>query len=123
MTHQSFLAECCTPPLVSAAMSMACHAPQAAIFTSDPVKSGPLIDTLALNVSRVNINAQCQRGPDSFPFTGRKSSALGTLSVTEALKVVSIETVIATKDLPTQKQQFEALALSPECKAVVPNAL
>ena len=61
---------------------------KAAIFTSDQVKCGPLIDALANNVGSVNINAQCQRGPDSFPFTGRKSSALGTLSVSEALKVV-----------------------------------
>jgi len=33
--------------------------------------------SVALQVSRVNINAQCQRGPDYFPFTGRKSSAQG----------------------------------------------
>ena len=24
-------------------------------------------------VCRVNINSQCQRGPDTFPFTGRKA--------------------------------------------------
>jgi len=89
---------------------------QAAIFTSDPVKCGPLIDALANNVGRVNINAQCQRGPDSFPFTGRKSSALGTLSVSEALKVVSIESVVATKDSATA--HFNALASSKDCKAV-----
>lgn len=32
-----------------------------------------------------------------FPFTGRKSSALGTLSVVEALKVMSMESLVATK--------------------------
>merc|ERR1711988_1690578 len=71
---------------------------QAAIFTKDVDKCAPLVDALAHSVGRVNINAQCQRGPDTFPFTGRKSSALGTLSVTEALKTVSIESVIAAKD-------------------------
>src|SRR3712207_8906664 len=35
------------------------------------------IDILVNQVSRVNINAQCQRGPDVFPFTGRKDSAEG----------------------------------------------
>jgi acyl-CoA reductase-like NAD-dependent aldehyde dehydrogenase len=35
-------------------------------------------------VSRVNINCQAQRGPDVFPFTGRKDSAEGTLSVFDA---------------------------------------
>jgi len=71
---------------------------QAAVFAKDVDKCAPLLDALALSVGRVNINAQCQRGPDSFPFSGRKSSALGTLSVSEALKVVSVESVIATKD-------------------------
>ena len=70
----------------------------AAVFAKDVSKCGPLLDALALSVGRVNINAQCQRGPDTFPFTGRKSSALGTLSVSEALKTVSIESVVATKD-------------------------
>jgi glyceraldehyde-3-phosphate dehydrogenase (NADP+) len=49
-------------------------------------------------VSRVNINAQCQRGPDSFPFTGRKDSAYGTLSVFDALRVFSIRSLVATKE-------------------------
>ena len=71
---------------------------QAAVFTKDVPKCAPLIDALNYSVGRVNINAQCQRGPDIFPFTGRKSSALGTLSVSEALLTVSIETVVATKD-------------------------
>ena len=56
-----------------------------------------LIDATVNQVSRVNINAQCQRGPDSFPFTGRKDSAEGTLSVTAALRSFSIRTVVATK--------------------------
>uniref|UniRef100_A0A7S3AN93 Succinate-semialdehyde dehydrogenase, mitochondrial n=1 Tax=Haptolina ericina TaxID=156174 RepID=A0A7S3AN93_9EUKA len=96
---------------------------QAAIFTSDPIKCGPLIDALANNVGRVNINAQCQRSPDSFPFTGRKSSALGTLSVSEALKVVSIESVVATKDAPKPFEQFNALASSSDCNSLTPPAV
>ena len=56
-----------------------------------------LVDQLVHQVARVNLNAQCQRGPDSMPFTGRKDSAIGTLSVTDALRVFSIRTVVATK--------------------------
>jgi glyceraldehyde-3-phosphate dehydrogenase (NADP+) len=48
-------------------------------------------------VSRVNINCQCQRGPDVFPFTGRKDSAEGTLSVVDALRSFSIRSLVATK--------------------------
>jgi glyceraldehyde-3-phosphate dehydrogenase (NADP+) len=48
-------------------------------------------------VCRVNINSQCQRGPDTFPFTGRKDSAEGTLSITDALRVFSIRSLVAAK--------------------------
>ena len=86
---------------------------QAALFAKDVDKCAPLLDALSLSVGRVNVNAQCQRGPDSFPFSGRKSSALGTLSVSEALKVVSIESVIATKDDKGGAATMLGLAASP----------
>lgn len=71
---------------------------QASVFGSDPEQLAQLIDPLVNQVCRVNLNSQCQRGPDSFPFTGRKSSAEGTLSVTDALRVFSIRTLVAAKD-------------------------
>lgn len=37
-------------------------------------------------------------GPDTFPFTGRKDSAEGTLSVSDALRVFSIRTLVAAKE-------------------------
>ena len=52
---------------------------QVSIFGSDPDQIARLIDPLVNQVCRVNINSQCQRGPDTFPFTGRKDSAEGTL--------------------------------------------
>ena len=47
---------------------------------------GPLIDALVNLVCRVNLNSACQRGPDIFPFTGRKNSAVSTLSIYDALR-------------------------------------
>lgn len=70
---------------------------QAAIFSSSEQTIAPLIDILSTAVGRININTQCARSPDVFPFSGRRSSALGTLSVTEALNAFSIETVVACK--------------------------
>jgi len=76
---------------------------QASIFTSQDAAATPsaeltgLLDACALSTCRVNINAQCQRGPDIFPFAGRRSSAMGTISVTEVLRAVSIETMVAAK--------------------------
>jgi len=61
-----------------------------------PKKIGSLVDVLVNCVSRVNINCQCQRGPDALPFTGRKDSAYGTLSVSDALRVFSIRSFVAT---------------------------
>lgn len=69
---------------------------QVSVFGYDVNVLGPLIDKLVNQVSRVNLNVQCQRGPDSFPFTGRKASAEGTLSVSDALKRFSIRTLVAT---------------------------
>jgi glyceraldehyde-3-phosphate dehydrogenase (NADP+) len=70
---------------------------QAALFGSDPQRLSLLIDALVNQVCRVNINSQCQRGPDTFPFTGRKDSAEGTLSVSDALRVFSIRSLVAAK--------------------------
>jgi len=90
---------------------------QAAVFCGDSAKCAPLLDALALSVGRVNVNAQCQRGPDTLPFTGRKSSALGTLSVTEALKTVSIESVVAVKDDKGGRASMLGLAAA-DCNCV-----
>merc|ERR1711972_787066 len=74
---------------------------QVAIFTGAAAEGSKelarILDVCALTTCRVNINAQCQRGPDSFPFAGRKSSALGTISVSEVLRAVSVETLVAAK--------------------------
>jgi acyl-CoA reductase-like NAD-dependent aldehyde dehydrogenase len=70
---------------------------QASIFSTDPGVVARLIDPLVNQVSRVNLNSQCQRGPDVFPFTGRKDSAECTLSVSDALRVFSIRTLVAAK--------------------------
>jgi glyceraldehyde-3-phosphate dehydrogenase (NADP+) len=81
----------------------ASHGQQVSIFGSDTHEISHLVDMLVNQVSRVNINAQCQRGPDTFPFTGRKDSAEGTLSVEDALRAFSIRTVVATKDNAVNK--------------------
>ena len=73
------------------------HGQQVSIFSNNADEITALIDPLANQVSRVNINCQCQRGPDVFPFTGRKDSAEGTLSVTDALRSFSIRSLVAAK--------------------------
>ncbi|KAH3742829.1 glyceraldehyde 3-phosphate dehydrogenase [Pelomyxa schiedti] len=73
---------------------------QVSVFGKDTDKLSTLIDGLVTQTCRVNINCQCQRGPDTFPFTGRKDSAEGTLSVSDALRVLSIRTLVATKATP-----------------------
>ncbi|MGV6393333.1 NADP-dependent glyceraldehyde-3-phosphate dehydrogenase [Pseudomonas caspiana] len=70
---------------------------QLSIFGNNSSEVGRLVDAFANQVGRININAQCQRGPDQFPFNGRKNSAEGTLSVHDALRVFSIRTLVATK--------------------------
>ncbi len=76
---------------------------QVSIFGSSANEIADLVDPLVNQVCRVNINSQCQRGPDTFPFTGRKDSAEGTLSVTDALRVFTIRTLVAAKDQDLNK--------------------
>lgn len=80
------------------------HGMQVSIFSTDAAETASLIDPFVNLVSRVNINAQCQRGPDVFPFTGRKDSAEGTLSVNDALRSFSIRSLVATKMNDINKQ-------------------
>ena len=80
------------------AMANSDYGQQVSLFGKDVKQLGPLIDTLANLVCRVNLNSSCQRGPDVYPFTGRKNSAVGTLSVFDALRSFSIRTFVASKD-------------------------
>ncbi|MBA9079556.1 NADP-dependent glyceraldehyde-3-phosphate dehydrogenase [Rufibacter quisquiliarum] len=80
------------------------HGQQVSIFSQNHEELSLLVDPLVNQVSRVNINCQCQRGPDVFPFTGRKDSAEGTLSVVDALRSFSIRSLVATKLNENNKQ-------------------
>ncbi len=80
------------------------HGQQVSVFSNDDQEVAGLIDPLVNQVSRVNINCQCQRGPDVFPFTGRKDSAEGTLSVVDALRSFSIRSLVATKMNDSNKE-------------------
>jgi len=77
---------------------------QISIFGKDSKKIGGLIDAFANQVGRINLNTQCQRGPDTFPFNGRKDSAEGTLSVVDALRVFSIRSLVAAKGTGENKE-------------------
>lgn len=71
---------------------------QASIFTQSPENAAPLIDILVNQVSRINLNAQCRRSPDELPFSGRKNSAEGTLSVQEALHTFSLPSLVTANE-------------------------
>lgn len=87
----------------------ASHGMQVSIFSEDALEVSKLIDSFVNLVSRVNINCQCQRGPDVFPFTGRKDSAEGTLSVFDALRSFSIRSLVATKATDSNKNLLNTI--------------
>ena len=82
---------------------------QVSLFGRDVNTIAPLIDTLVNLVCRVNLNSSCQRGPDNLPFTGRKDSAVGTLSIYDALRSFSIRTFVASKDNAYNNEILQAL--------------
>lgn len=77
---------------------------QVSIFGTDSKRVAKLMDAFVNQVGRININTQSQRGPDTFPFNGRKDSAEGTLSIPDALRVFSIRTLVATKSTDSNKR-------------------
>jgi glyceraldehyde-3-phosphate dehydrogenase (NADP+) len=70
---------------------------QVSIFSNNPEVIADLADVLINQVCRVNINSKCQRGPDLFPFGGRKDSGEGSLSVADALRMFSIQAIVTAK--------------------------
>ena len=65
---------------------------------SSPVdaESGRSAGRHALDVvGRININVAVRPLAGRVPFSGRRSSAQGTMSVAEALRAFSVETVVA----------------------------
>jgi glyceraldehyde-3-phosphate dehydrogenase (NADP+) len=87
---------------------------QVSLFGKDIKTIAPLIDTLVNIVCRVNLNSLCQRGPDIYPFTGRKDSAVGTLSIHDALRSFSIRTFVAAKDNEYNNEILQSLMDSNE---------
>jgi acyl-CoA reductase-like NAD-dependent aldehyde dehydrogenase len=87
----------------------ASHGMQVSIFSEDAKEVSQLIDSFVNLVSRVNINCQAQRGPDVFPFTGRKDSAEGTLSVFDALRSFSIRSLVAAKATESNKNLLNTI--------------
>ena len=85
-----------------------CCSSQAAIFTNSSEAAAPLIDVLSTIVGRININVQCGRSPDVVPFSGRRRSAMGTMSICEALRAFSVETVVA---YPSSSAASKAVAM------------
>ena len=79
---------------------------QVSIFGADSKRVARIMDAFVNQVGRINLNTQSQRGPDTFPFNGRKDSAEGTLSIADALRVFSIRTLVATKSTDSNKQMM-----------------
>ncbi|MGB9081231.1 MAG: aldehyde dehydrogenase family protein, partial [Desulfuromonadaceae bacterium] len=77
---------------------------QASIFGQNTDLLAQLVDALVNQVCRININSQCQRSPDSFPFNGRKNSADGTQSVPDALRIFSIRIVVAARETEANRE-------------------
>lgn len=100
------------------AMAASDYGQQVSLFGRDVRKIGPLIDIMANLVCRVNLNSACQRGPDVYPFTGRKNSAVSTLSVYDALRSFSIRSFVASKNNPYNNEILENLLNSNESNFV-----
>lgn len=82
---------------------------QASLFGGDPAELSRLAARLRNLVSRVNINCKCQRGPDILPFTARRDSAVGTLSVADGLRAFSLPTLTVARQNAANAKIIAAL--------------
>lgn len=73
------------------------YAQQVSIFSQDADSVAVLLDRFGAVFGKLNLNAQCGRSPDTLPFSGRRSSAMGVMSVKDALREFSVPTVVAHK--------------------------
>jgi len=73
---------------------------QVSIFTSNGADgdAASLVDQFSAVFGKININSQCGRSPDTVPFSARKSSGMGIMSVEAALREFSTPTVVAYKE-------------------------
>lgn len=71
-------------------------AQQVAIFGSDEPTVEKLITEWSSVYGKINWNVAPGRSPDIVPFSGRKSSALGVMSVRDAALEFSVPTVVST---------------------------
>lgn len=84
---------------------------QASVFGQDPKTLQAVIKGLQNQVCRININSQCQRGPDELPFVGRKASAVGTLSIKEALLRFSLPQLLTGNATPENESLLSQLEI------------
>jgi glyceraldehyde-3-phosphate dehydrogenase (NADP+) len=84
---------------------------QVSIFGQDSTIITKIVDDLSAVATKINFNSQCARSPDILPFTARRSSGMGVMSVSDVLEEFSIPTVISyqNKELNEQiaKELFE----------------
>lgn len=73
---------------------------QVSIFTSlqSAATAANLLDQFSTVFGKININSQCGRSPDTIPFSGRRSSAMGVMSARYAIREFSVPTVVAYKN-------------------------
>lgn len=87
---------------------------QVSIFLGDQDAevASNLLDKFSTIFGKININSQCGRSPDTLPFSGRRSSAMGVMSVKDALKEFSIPTVVSYKDNSVDPELLHGLQTS-----------
>jgi glyceraldehyde-3-phosphate dehydrogenase (NADP+) len=71
---------------------------QISIFGHNRTMISNIIDRFGAIVGRININTQCTRVPDILPFTQRRSSGMGIMSITDMLKEFTVPTVLSHKN-------------------------
>merc|ERR1712232_988647 len=83
-----------------------------------PLPNQKRIDFFRNIFGKININSQCSRSPDVLPFSGRRSSAMGVMSISNIINEFSVPTVISYKDPKLQSFVEESI---PSLSSFIPS--
>lgn len=84
---------------------------QASVFATEHGTVSAMVQMLGRLFARLNINDQSRRGPDQWPFGGRRDSAREELSIEGALYALSMSSpVVVTGDNPANRQLLDLIA-------------
>eukprot|EP00546_Thalassionema_frauenfeldii_P007769 CAMPEP_0178922132 /NCGR_PEP_ID=MMETSP0786-20121207/15972_1 /TAXON_ID=186022 /ORGANISM="Thalassionema frauenfeldii, Strain CCMP 1798" /LENGTH=531 /DNA_ID=CAMNT_0020596439 /DNA_START=286 /DNA_END=1880 /DNA_ORIENTATION=+ len=74
-----------------------------------PREAAMIVDAFSAVFGKINLNSPCGRSPDVVPFSARRSSGMGVMSIPDALLEFSIPTVVSYKPASSEESLIQQM--------------